>query len=622
MSDPVSVPKKRRRISRACDFCNRRSIRCRPSQEDSDRCQNCVDFGVDCTYKRPMKRRGKPQQSTHSQLDESTGEHQELLPILPPTNLQKNHNAIYGASYESPRPRLEVKFSFELSEDHQEMVRNNLAKIQDLVTVYFEVVYPITRFPFFHRPTLLRKISTREYLSDKAQFAMTMAICALASARARDGALYPSKWNPDYLREPASELFSDAAKAVLPLDWSVMPCLDWMRTCAVLALVGIQLGNIKMMHQYLGIYHTLVAMDGLHDEKNWPKNIDMVEVEERRRLFWSIYTLEVYSSIVWGGMIRCREAQSRVQYPSELDDEMFSSTGIENHPSSPTTRQLNSFPMPVIADTSSWLRGWNFTTELYRILEHAMDEFHRRRPQSIGPLSPSDLFQQSAPPQSVVLDKIILMHDNLPARFKETRSVVGEMTADRYSFQAANISATLQLARMVLFTAEDATLEQKCVIARELLDDFANIPIFFLKAISSPLLHHLAGIGAILGSVIEGQLSLSEYFQVRTVLLRMADLLASLEVSLTQKAGASERLRTLLARIDQYMSTQHLQELPLAMPDVPQQQGVEWDGGAQRNFDGGSVPGMDASFQLPQELLVDWPWPLDLTQGFGNFRGI
>ena len=113
---------------------------------------------------------------------------------------------------------------------------------------------------------------------------MTMAICALASARARDGALYPAKWNPDYLLEPAAEDFSSAAIAVLPSDWSKMKGLDWMRTCAVLALVGIQVGNIQMMHQYLGTYHTLVGMDGLHDEKNWPRDIDMVQVEERRRL--------------------------------------------------------------------------------------------------------------------------------------------------------------------------------------------------------------------------------------------------------------------------------------------------------------------------------------------------
>jgi len=40
---------------------------------------------------------------------------------------------------------------------------------------------------------------------------------------------------------------------------------------------------------------------------------------------------------------------------------------------------------------------------------------------------------------------------------------------------------------MVLFTAEDATVEQKCAIAQELLDGFAKIPVFFLKAISSSL---------------------------------------------------------------------------------------------------------------------------------------
>ncbi len=101
----------------------------------------------------------------------------------------------------------------------------------------------------------------------------------------------------------------------------------------------------------------------------------------------------------------------------------------------------------------------------------------------------------------------------------------------------------------------------------------------------------------------------------------MADLLASLEASLTQKAGASERLRTLLSRIDEYMSSQRLQEFPLPVADIGQQQQIEWPAGTQVDFGRGDMPEMvgQFSFQLPQELLVDWPWPLDLTQGFGNF---
>ncbi len=97
----------------------------------------------------------------------------------------------------------------------------------------------------------------------------------------------------------------------------------------------------------------------------------------------------------------------------------------------------------------------------------------------------------------------------------------------------------------------------------------------------------------------------------------MADLLASLEVSLTRKAGASERLRGLLCRIDEYTSSQRLQELPPSVPDIRQPEQIQ-STGTQLDF---SLLELDPqfSFQLPQELLDDWPWPLDLTQGFVNF---
>ncbi len=40
---------------------------------------------------------------------------------------------------------------------------------------------------------------------------------------------------------------------------------------------------------------------------------------------------------------------------------------------------------------------------------------------------------------------------------------------------------------MLLFTAEDATLDEKRAIAHELLDGFATVPVFFLRENSSPL---------------------------------------------------------------------------------------------------------------------------------------
>jgi hypothetical protein len=117
-----------------------------------------------------------------------------------------------------------------------------------------------------------------------------MAICALASARARDGALLPGQWAASHFRHPSSESFYAAARDVTPhLNLSAMEGIDWMRMCALLSLLGIQDGNINVMHQYLGLYHTLAAIDGLHDEKNWPKDIGIVEIEERRRLVITSY---------------------------------------------------------------------------------------------------------------------------------------------------------------------------------------------------------------------------------------------------------------------------------------------------------------------------------------------
>lgn len=151
-----------------------------------------------------------------------------------------------------------------------------------------------------------------------------------------------------------------------------------------------------------------------------------------------MYTLEVYTAIVWGGVIRCRESQSRVFYPNEVDDRFFSDTGFDVESTS------NNSTFGPIIDATSWLHGWNFTTEMYRILEHAMDKFHCRNSRSCGPFTPSDLFTRDATSQSAVLEKVMTMHEDLFARFKKTSAVTSDMGENIFSFQAANITATLQ----------------------------------------------------------------------------------------------------------------------------------------------------------------------------------
>jgi hypothetical protein len=148
-------------------------------------------------------------------------------------------------------------------------------------------LFSLFKLPFFHRPTFLRQISRGEFAMNRFSFAATMGVCALSSARARDGAVFSNRFDPDILNEVDSEAFFDAAEEQIPINLVTARDHNCMRACALLAITSIQYGQIRLMHQHLCRYHALVAMDGLHDEVNWPKDIDHVEREERRRLVWA-----------------------------------------------------------------------------------------------------------------------------------------------------------------------------------------------------------------------------------------------------------------------------------------------------------------------------------------------
>lgn len=356
--------------------------------------------------------------------------------------------------------------------------------------------------------------------------------------------------------------------------------------------------------------------------------------------FWSVYTLDVYSSVLWSGITRYREAQCDVLYPTEVDDECFDDDGfgVASETSLPNVGPSPSRMMESIGATC-WLSGWNFTTDLYRILEHAMDNFRSRRARLQKRSFLSEIFgdRNALVSQSSVADSVMNMYKNLPQRFKETPPITFDMREDRFGFQSANIVATVQLTRMVLFAARGATVDERCQIAREVVEAFMTIPVGYLNAISSPLFHHLAGIGSILGSAFEEPLSDREYLQIRSVLLAMAQLLANLDLGLHSTAGASDRLRSHVARIDEYMAqrraslaVEEAEVLHFGAPTASEaaEEHVRQSNRGSNAYDAVLKMPPDTSataeafaqtqtsqFQLPAELLEEWPWVFDFAQG-------
>jgi len=431
-----------------------------------------------------------------------------------------------------------------------------------------------------------------------------MAMCALASARIRDGA-EPSRIS-EAIRTPSasSEVFFTAAKSVFTSDLDKLRGFDFVRACTLLSLTSIQYGQSLDVQQYSGIGSTLISMQRFYDEKYWPSGLEESEKETYRRVYWGSYTLEVFTAVVWNCFIRTQEVHLNVRYPNEIDDGTVASTKIE---------------VPAGQHRVSWLVGWNFTIDLYRVLEHVVNKSRAKRfshddRRSVDSLVFGDAFSEKS-----VMATMLNMYYALPPQFKATPHMTGDTTQDTYAFQAANIQATLQLLRMMLFSTEDGpSVERKCDVADEVLTVFRAIPPFYLRAISTPMIYQLGSLGGVLGSVFEHPLYQKDYTRVRISLVALASLLDGLESNLHRSAGASQGLLAQVEKIDHYMHSQRNNTHP--MPQQHPQQHLPQSTAAPPTMSMGLQPtipeingngnGHGNAIQIPTDLALEWPWPV------------
>jgi hypothetical protein len=273
----------------------------------------------------------------------------------------------------------------------------------------------------------------------------------------------------------------------------------------------------------------------------------------------------------------------------------------------------------------NWLRGWNVTTDLYRILEHTIKQVRSSRQGLKTDRAPvTHLLGPERFNQALVAEGIHRLYSSLPARFKDfSVPVTGNPTEDIYGFQAANIQATLQLARMTLSSIDtENDVHQKCVVAEELLSAMHNVCPRFLTVISTPLVYHLGGIGHMLASVAEGSLTEAAYQRVRTSLLSLCDLLENLESGLQPTAGASKGLRLQIAKIDAQMQAQRssssyassvVNPSPMTASYAPGQRSVfnQHQASLGHPYHGVPVQTTASQYQVPQEVISAWPWPFE-----------
>ncbi|KAL3292127.1 nuclear protein [Colletotrichum asianum] len=415
--------------------------------------------------------------------------------------------------------------------------------VEGLVDVFYYVGYPLR--PYFHWPTFRSQVEQKKYQSEWGVFIVTMAVCCFAAGRLNDGIPIPSGLHN--LRAEASLKSTEchnAAMKVIPKELTEVT--DWyslMKAKSLLASACLHNEQLKKALFHGGDYVSLSVSRGFHDEANWPEDLNEFEKQERRRLFWGSYQHDQHLAKMFGFISRHREAKAAVQYPSEVyDDTDIAPNGIQQRPT----------------EVTSFLQGWNFCTDLYRILEQidACSRFDRQTSVDSpgGKVTAFLACRQS--PKVLAADSLRLLaqlYEDLPDDLKRIKAITGDPQKDRLGFIASNILLTLQTLRMVLVGSEKPSVHLHCAIATELLDEISMIPLAFFHASSTVTLHNLAQVGHMLAGVIQQPVSAWTYLHVRNILLVLAEFLERVETTRSSSPGLAAKLRVQMRRIDKCM---------------------------------------------------------------------
>ncbi|WQF85316.1 Putative zn(2)Cys(6) fungal-type DNA-binding domain-containing protein [Colletotrichum destructivum] len=534
---------KRRRITKACDFCHRRGRKCKPVPEGTGAgagagaspggtpsCLTCIEHGATCTWNRVAAKRGVKSKTSPSSSVNNSGSHKQMYSCDDGDGDGDGERWFYDESRHGSR-----------------------GLVSRLIAIFFDTVYPV--FPFFDEASLLREWDSTSLSSSRASFARLMAICALSSCHVRDGAVFDPAAAPAPLRPEHHRAYMEDAQRAVPesnRDIGGGDAFDYLQVLGTLSLAATQLKDDPLFHECMGRYHTLVAQHTFHFEARWPPHLTYPEKHVRRQFFWSMYRLEVHAALIDGHVIRCPELQCAVAYPQQVD-------GLAGIIDASAQTEKTRFRR------GSWLTGWNYITDLYRVLEHVIVRMRKDRLKALdrGPIEHEPLM----PPIDGLLEKVLEKKGNLPPYATHAFPASHDVEANLCGFQVANIACTFQLLRMAAFACHDK-FEEACGAALELIQEITAVPVEYLRAIGNPMLQELAGVAHLLSSFITRQLIDWQYYKLREVMASMATFLQSLAPSLPSASQAGARIFQYIHKLEEILVRQSQPAPPAAVAPI------------------------------------------------------
>ncbi|CAJ0889825.1 3600_t:CDS:2 [Entrophospora sp. SA101] len=372
---PDDVPSsKRQRVSKACDSCRRKKVKCDGIQSV---CGNCKAFNLECTYNDTTKKRGPPKgyieaietrlhkmesllgglvhsndpraeaalaelmqddlHSTSSNRSNNSGDLiDDLNEVMGILSIDENNQIRYHGrssgfyllkkgnrykdgilsitsnNWKHPGQVIASTNNFDLLK-RPELTELPSQELSDhLLELYFNNVHPL--MAVIYKPRFFDQLKQKEH----PPLLLLNAIYAYAS-QFSDRIEVRSDPNNHHT---AGDFFFERAKALLDNDY------DNARMTTIQALILLSLreygtGRVTRAWLYSGMACRMSQELGIHrnNEKWHPIDLKREEKEEQRRVFWACFVLDRTASAHLGRPLAIDEKDVDAAYPSEDEDD-------------------------------------------------------------------------------------------------------------------------------------------------------------------------------------------------------------------------------------------------------------------------------------------------------------
>lgn len=376
MSSPNEPIHKRRRVTRACDECRKKKVKCDGRQP----CVSCTVYSFECTYNQTSTRRRQRSPSLSEDFSEGRGSQhckaledkvfileQALSSLLPTlsegslnvTKLMNSANKLRASKDDSQITLKEVLDLY--GKDQQSMPNDRLIRmnhpeqnVETPIGMEIKIILPpyevaidlvsktwenaCVLFRFYHRPSFISDLNelyetdVRNYTNKQQRF-LPLVYAVMACGSLFHKSDKATKQNSENLSQQSDQqtLLADEGYKYFIAARKLIDITDTrdtygMQTILMLIIFLQCSARLSTCYSYIGIALRAALREGLHRKLNHPFSAPALEV--RKALFWTIYKMDVYVNTMLGLPGTISEDDFDQELPYDLDDENICPEGL------------------------------------------------------------------------------------------------------------------------------------------------------------------------------------------------------------------------------------------------------------------------------------------------------